>query len=41
VAAAGDCGGQPYLYLDGVVLKRTSAGDVRNVSLQERMQATA
>ena len=26
-------GEQPYLYLDGIVLKRTWAGEVRNVSL--------
>src|SRR5262245_3637217 len=26
-------GGQPYLYLDGIVLKRSWAGEVRNVSL--------
>jgi transposase-like protein len=26
-------GEQPYVYLDGIVLKRTWAGEVRNVSL--------
>jgi putative transposase len=26
-------GEQPYIYLDGIVLKRTWAGEVRNVSL--------
>ena len=26
-------GEHPYLYLDGIVLKRTWAGEVRNVSL--------
>ena len=26
-------GAHPYLYLDGIVMKRTSAGEVRNVSL--------
>ena len=28
-------GTQPYLYLDGIVLKRSWAGEVRNVSFQE------
>ncbi len=27
-------GEQPYVYLDGIVLKRTWAGEVRNVSLR-------
>ena len=29
----GDEGEHPYLYLDGIVMKRTWAGEVRNVSL--------
>ena len=27
-------GEQPYVYLDGIVLKRTWAGEVRNMSLR-------
>jgi transposase-like protein len=33
LAAPADRGSQPYLCLDGIVLKRTWAGEVRNVSL--------
>jgi Transposase, Mutator family len=33
LAEPADRGEQPYLYLDGIVLKRTWAGEVRNVSL--------
>jgi len=33
VAQPGDSGDFPYVYLDGVVLKRSWAGEVRNISV--------
>jgi transposase-like protein len=34
-------GEQPYMYLDGIVLKRTWAGEVRNVSLLVAMSVNS
>lgn len=33
MASPSHWGDHPYLYLDGIVMKRTWAGEVRNVSL--------